>query len=278
MKGFLRFCSLVVLFSRVGLCQEVPRLAARVNDYAGLLTDAEKQALEGKLADLERTDSTQVVVLTVPSLGGEAIESYSMRVAEAWKIGQKQYDNGVILLVSREDRQLRIEVGYGLEGKLTDALSKRIIDTEIVPRFRANDFYGGIGAGVDSIVEVVKGTYQADKQVGDESFIQVLVFLFLLVIGAALVHWLVSASLGALALPFAVSLYYAPRAIWYVVLAMVGFMLGAAVGFVKRSGVIGPVARGFGGPGALSGGGWSGGGGFSGGGGGFGGGGASGRW
>jgi len=145
---------------------EVPPLRGHVNDYAGLLTDRAVQRLETRLTEFEKTDSTQIVVLTIPTLGGENLEEYSIKVAEEWKIGREGKDNGVILLVSRQERKIRIEVGRGLEGKLTDLISGRIIRNEIAPAFKAGDFEGGMTAGVAAVMAVVKGEYRASPEEG----------------------------------------------------------------------------------------------------------------
>jgi uncharacterized protein len=131
-----------------------------VNDQAGLLSASSVRQLEAFLQEFDRSDSTQLVVLTVASLQGEPIESYALRVAESWGVGRKGKDNGALLLVAREERAVRIEVGYGLEGRLTDLLAGRIIDQEITPRFRTGDFDGGITAGVTAMAEAVRGEYQ----------------------------------------------------------------------------------------------------------------------
>jgi len=139
------------------LALEVPPLRGRINDYAGMIQPDKARELEGRLADFERDTGHQVAVLTIPSLKGDALEDFSIRVAEAWKIGQKGFDNGAILLIVRDDHKLRIEVGYGLEGVLPDAIANRIISEIIVPRFRENDYSGGIEAGVNAILQVTKG-------------------------------------------------------------------------------------------------------------------------
>jgi uncharacterized protein len=117
---------------------DVPQLTGRVNDYANMISPSARAAITQKLEQLEASDSTQVVVLTVPSLEGEDLEGFSIRVAEAWKIGTKEHDNGAILLVARDDRAVRIEVGYGLEGRLTDLISGRIIRQIIYPNSRGS--------------------------------------------------------------------------------------------------------------------------------------------
>ncbi|MGE5236061.1 MAG: TPM domain-containing protein [Acidobacteriota bacterium] len=136
---------------------DVPYLAGRVNDYAGMLDDGTRGRLEAKLAQLEKATGDQVVVLTIESLGGEPLEDYSIKVAQTWKLGQKGKDNGVLLLIAKDDRKMRLEVGYGLEASLTDALSSRILNNVVRPRFKAGDFAGGIAAGVDAIVGTLEG-------------------------------------------------------------------------------------------------------------------------
>ena len=131
---------LYLAFSSSALALDVPPLRGHVNDYAGILSPRAVQELETRLADFERSDSTQLVVLTIPSLAGENLKEYSIKVAESWKVGMKGLDNGAILLIAKQERKVRIEVGRGLEGKLTDLVSGRIIRGEIAPRFKAGDF------------------------------------------------------------------------------------------------------------------------------------------
>jgi len=138
----------------------VPPSDGYVTDRAGMLSSGVERELENALRSFETSDSTQIVVLTIPTLEGEALDEYALRVAETWAVGQRERDNGALLLVVRDDRKIRIEVGYGLEGRLTDLLSGRIIDNEITPRFKQGDFDGGISAGVDAMVLAVRGEYQ----------------------------------------------------------------------------------------------------------------------
>lgn len=133
-----------------------PALAGRVTDAAGVLPADVKADLEARLKALEDTTGTQLVVATVPDLGGYEIEDYGFQLGRAWGIGQKGQNNGAILLVAPAQRKLRIEVGYGLEGTLTDALSSRIIRTVIVPRFKAGDMAGGIVAGTDELIRLLE--------------------------------------------------------------------------------------------------------------------------
>ncbi|KUZ69050.1 hypothetical protein WI36_20915 [Burkholderia ubonensis] len=151
----------VAFFALGGSCAradvQVPSLVARVTDETGTLTSEQKAAVEQTLKAFETRKGTQISVLIVPTTEPESIEQFSMRVVEQWKLGRKNVDDGVLLIVAKNDHALRIEVGYGLEGVLTDATSNRIIDDVIVPRFRDGDFYGGISAGTDSIMRVVSG-------------------------------------------------------------------------------------------------------------------------
>ncbi|HEX2928894.1 MAG TPA: TPM domain-containing protein [Candidatus Binatia bacterium] len=136
---------------------DVPPLQGGVNDLAQMLSGDEAEKLAERLREFEEQTTHQIAVLTIPSLQGDALEDFSIRVADAWKLGQKGNDNGVILLIARDDRKIRIEVGYGLEGVLPDAIANRIIQDVIVPRFRDHDFSGGIESGVTAIIQTVRG-------------------------------------------------------------------------------------------------------------------------
>jgi uncharacterized protein len=236
---------------------EVPFLEGRVNDLAGMLDAGAEERLERKLAELEREKGSQVAVLTVPSLDGDNLEDFSIRVVDTWQLGRAGVDDGVLLLVAREERQLRLEVGYGLEGALPDAVARRIVDNVITPRFRDGDFASGIESGIDVVLQAIRGetlppAVTSDRDDGD----------------GGLPGWI-------LLLLF----------VWFVLSILRGFRRllrgGAPQGWSsrRRGGV--PWIL----PGGSWGGSWGGGrgggggfGGFSGGGGGFGGGGASGRW
>lgn len=150
---FVAWCALPA--AAVGIA--VPPHTAWVTDLTGTLADGERAALESRLAGFTAAKGAQVAVLLVPSTGDEPIETYALRVAESWKLGRQGVDDGAILLVATGDRRLRIEVGYGLEGVLTDATSKRIIDETIVPHFRSGNLYAGINAGVERILGVIEG-------------------------------------------------------------------------------------------------------------------------
>jgi uncharacterized protein len=135
----------------------VPPLSGRVVDQTGTLGSNDIASLTGTLKDLETRKGSQIAVLIVPTTDGEAIEQFSLRAAEAWKIGRKKIDDGALLVIAKNDRRLRIEVGYGLEGALTDVTTKRIIDEDITPKFKAGDFAGGVSAGINRIIRVVDG-------------------------------------------------------------------------------------------------------------------------
>src|SRR5688500_1386537 len=135
----------------------VPPLTARVIDLTATLTREQQAGLERMLQEFESRKGSQLAVLLVPTTAPEAVEQFSLRVAEQWKVGLKKIDDGAILVVAKDNRTLRIEVGYGLEGVLNDATASRIIREAIVPRFREGDFYGGINAGLDRIMRVIDG-------------------------------------------------------------------------------------------------------------------------
>src|SRR5262245_19918222 len=153
----LGFASLLFVASAATALVAVPPLSARVTDLTGTLGPDERSALDAKLAAFEREKGSQVAVLLVPTTQPETIEQYGIRVADAWKVGREGVDDGAILIVAKGDRALRIEVGYGLEGAVPDAIANRIVEETIVPRFRAGDFAGGIESGVDQLIRVVEG-------------------------------------------------------------------------------------------------------------------------
>lgn len=262
----------------------VPPLGGRVTDQTATLTGEQKSALEQTLRSFEARKGSQVAVLIVPSTNPETIEQYALRVAERWKPGRKNVDDGALLVVAKDDRTLRIEVGYGLEGALTDAACKRIISEIIVPRFRQGDFYGGITAGVDRALRVIDGEplpkpeeRRSGGTRGIGSILPVMMILALVVGGV--LHSVLGRFPGALVTGGAVSIvaWMLAGAISVALIAgVVAFMYTLlAGGMGGRSLGGGNLGGGFGGGGFGRGG--FGGGGFSGG-GGFGGGGASGSW
>src|SRR5512136_50125 len=271
-----RFLTLVLLLAfplhAAGL--EVPHLQARITDLAGLLSPEEISALESKLRDLETSDSTQIAVLIIPSLEGEVLEDFSERVATAWRLGQKGRDNGALLLIALKERAVRIEVGYGLEPKLTDARSSRIIQDEVVPYFRQGSFYQGIDAGVTAIIQTVRGEYQASgraetgKKGAARRFDWIIALLFPLL-------WILSATgiVGGILIGGGAGMLLAytlagAGLTWMIAGGVLGAAAGSLVGFLVRAGARSPSghrSRGPRGPFIFPGGGFSGGG-FSGGG------------
>lgn len=228
-----------LLFLPVLFALEIPaKPDGYVTDHAGMLSSSKKAELEGILRSFEETTSNQVVVATFPSLEGQSLEDFSIRLAEAWKPGQKGKDNGVIFLIFKNDRKMRIEVGYGLEPVLTDALSGQIISRVVAPHFKKGDYQAGVLAGVNAIIAATKGEYKAEKE-EENTWVK----LFLLFCMFLFLHFILQSMRS-----------------------------GAGIG---RGGYY--VGSGFG-RGYRGGGGRSYGGGFRGGGGGFGGGGASGGW
>ena len=266
---------------------DVPQLQGYVNDYADMISPSVRAQLGSELKAFEQTDSTQIVILTIPSLEGEPIEDVGIKVADAWKIGQKNKDNGVIFLVAKQERKIRIEVGRGLEGRLTDLLSGRIIDLVVKPRFKRGDFDGGFIAGVQALVDATRGEFKADdtqrRQNRNGSFPVLSVLLFSGII--MLIFGSISRTLGGIAgaviFP-GIAHFIMPGVAAYIVSAALGFGAGLLLPSLFSTGRGSHRDGGFwmGGPGIGGGfgGGGFGGGGFSGGGGGFGGGGASGGW
>lgn len=287
--------------------QPVPPLKARVTDLTGTLDAAQVQALEASLADIEQRKGAQVAILMVPTTRPEAIEQFSIRVAEAWKLGRGRelarkatgdpnapaVDDGVLVLIAKEDRRIRIEVGYGLEGAIPDGIAKRIIDESIAPHFRRNDYFGGLQAAVQDLRLRIDGEelpppWQrgADARADDGvmGLVPVLVFAFVAgTIASAVMGRLLGAGAGGLAAGFfggaAVGSVAAAIGIGLLVFVLVLLMAPSPGGGLRRAGRHtyrhGPII--------FPGGGWGGGGGggfggFGGGGGGFGGGGASGGW
>lgn len=252
MRSVVGPLALSLLFLSVGgaaSAREVPFRAQRVTDEAGLLDEASESRLDAKLKSLEQETGSQVAVLLIPSLEGEVLEDYSLRVSEAWKLGRETQDDGVLILVARDDRKVRIEVGYGLEGSLTDLHAKRIIQQLMVPRFRTGDFAGGVEAAVDAVAGAVRGEADAiPPDLSKRSVVESLRWddLYLVLFFFFLIGWPILTT------------------------------------FLRSGGGRGRGSSGGGffwggGSGGFSGGGFSGGG-FSGGGGSFGGGGASGSW
>ncbi len=256
----------------------VPPLMARVTDLSATLQPAQQAGLEQTLKSFEEKKGSQIAVLIVPTTRPETIEQYAIRVAESWKLGRKGVDDGVLLLVAKDDRALRIEVGYGLEGAIPDAVAKRITSEIILPYFKTGDFNGGIRAGVESIIKVIEGEplpaakkpRSGGKTSGNFDDWLGIAFIFTVVFGG-LMRTLFGQFIGGLVAGSAAAFIA-----WLLFASLLAALAAGVLVFIFT------LAGRHGGMGGWSGGGgggWSGGGGgFSGGGGGFGGGGASGRW
>ncbi|MDU9050685.1 MAG: TPM domain-containing protein [Candidatus Electrothrix sp. Rat3] len=257
----------------------IPAFKGYVNDYADMISGPVEAKLEQTLESFERTDSTQIAVLTVDSLEGDPLGDFSIRVAEEWGIGQKGKDNGVLLLVAKKERRARLEVGYGLEGVLTDLLAGRIIDDVITPRFKSGQFDQGFEGGVEAVIQATRGEFKADqtssRRGGRRGESPLFSYLFF---GGFFISFLgqfsrkVGIVAGAITLPVVFLLVSFPG--WLILLVLIP--IGALAGLLLS--IISPIfLSGSGSSGGSSSG--SGFGGFSGGGGGsFGGGGASGGW
>jgi uncharacterized protein len=267
----------------------VPRLAARVTDQTGTLSTAQRDALEAKLRAFEEAKGSQVAVLLVPTVGSETIEEFAGRVADSWQLGRKGVDDGVLFVVAMQERRMRIHTGRGVQGTLTDALSKRIVAEIVTPHFRAGDFPGGIQGGVDAILKAVEGEglpppaeRRAPAQRGDSlsSYGNFLIIgLFLVPVVATVLRGMFGRLVGA-----GVASGLTGAAAWFVfgsiAFGIVVAVLALAMSLFSGSGLARSARHGGWGGGYIpsGGGSWGGGGGFSGGGGGFDGGGASGSW
>lgn len=272
----------------VGAQVNIPPLTARVTDLTATLTAEQTAALEQTLQNFEAKKGSQIGVLIIPSTMPETIEQYALRVVEQWKPGRKKVDDGALLIVAKNDRAMRIEVGYGLEGALNDAVSKRIISEIITPKFKQDDFYGGIHDGINSMMRVVDGEPlpAPSRATGGnaydlESYIPV-IFILVLVVGSILRSLLgrfpgaiVTGGITALLAWIFIGAFFV--ALLAGILALLFTLLGG--GMRGLAGIhYGGGLGGLGGLGGSRGHGRGGSGGFRGGGGGFGGGGASGRW
>ena len=273
----------------------LPKFEARVTDLTGTLTAQQQASLEEKLAAFESRKGSQVAVLVLPSVKPETIEQFGIRLAESWKVGRKQPDDGLILIVAKDDREMRIEVGYGLEGALPDVLAARIIDDTIAPLFKQGDFYGGINAGLDQVIRIIDGealpepdrAWKKDTGPGPGTAFSIPLLFFGVVILTTILRKVAGRGFGALIAAIVVGggVYLLLLSIPFAPLTKL--LASIVSGIVAASMVAGRETGG--GRWSSGGGGWGGGyrgGGFGGGGGGFGGGGggsfggggASGRW
>jgi uncharacterized protein len=188
MRFFFLFA--IALFLCGSVCagdnqQALPEFHRRVNDLSGTLSVDETRDLETKLAQFEQETSNQIVILLVQSLEGQSLEDYSIRVAEKNKFGKKERNNGVLVVVAKDEHGIRIEVGYGLEGALTDALSSQIIRNIIGPKFRQGDYAGGLNDGVEAIIAVTKGEFKGDggkQRSGRRGFNPIAIFILFIIL------------------------------------------------------------------------------------------------
>jgi uncharacterized protein len=283
--GLIALCTMLLFASCFAHAElaAIPELSSRVTDLTQTLSSAEQARLEQKLAAFETKKGSQIALLIVPTTQPEDIAQYSIRVVEKWKIGREKIDDGLLLLVAKDDRKIRIEVGYGLEGAVPDLYAKRIVSEIIGPKFKQGDFYGGLDAGVDSLIGLVDGealpapSHAKSNAMGMMDMLPILMFgglvtglflrnMFGTFFGSALngglvgtIIWLLGVALGGAA-----------------ILGLIAFFITMMLGGRGMNGYSGgiPTSGGYGG-------GWSGGGSSSswgGGGGDFGGGGASGDW
>jgi uncharacterized protein len=276
MPPFIRYgfgIFLLLFFITVRADVEIPELSYRVTDLTATLSDQEAATLENRLAAFEAKKGSQIAILIVPTTQPEDIAQFGIRVAEAWKIGRKNVDDGVILIVAKEDRKLRLEVGYGLEGVISDAIAKRVISETITPFFKRGDYVGGIDAGVTQLMQLIEGETlpvpdkEPSAQVNEGAFMFILFgglmagFVLSAIMGRAMGGILAGLGSGVVAALF-FGLSFA--------VVLIGLMVFFIVGVQHRGG--GGWSSGNGGFGGGSGGSWGGGGGS------FGGGGASGSW
>lgn len=185
MKKLIFVLFLVLCLASVSFALELPQLDGRVTDKAALLSAQEKAELTNIIKEYEKGTSNQVAIAIIKTLEGDPLEDYSIRLAEKWKIGSKDNDNGVIILIVKDDRKIRIEVGYGLEGVLPDGLCGAIIRKEIVPAFKAGKYFEGIKSGLGGVIKATKGEYEWDKTKEETSFAASIipVIVFFVIIG-----------------------------------------------------------------------------------------------
>ncbi len=159
---------IILTFSISASALEVPHLNGFINDYTSIITPIDKVSIENKIINLEKNNSTQIIILTIPTLDNEVLEDFSLKVADKWVKNQKKIYDGILILVVKNDRKIRIEISRGLEAKLTDTILKRIINENIIPKFKEDDFSGGIAAGVDAIISIIKGEVVGDKSLNND--------------------------------------------------------------------------------------------------------------
>ncbi|MCE9613383.1 MAG: YgcG family protein [Lentisphaerae bacterium] len=295
---FLPMLVLLGVTALAGADVAVPPLRQRVTDLTGTLSPAQRQELESRLQAFETRKGSQIAVLMLSTTAPEAIEAYALRVAEAWKLGRQGVDDGVLFLIAKDDRAMRLEVGYGLEGAVPDAVAKRLISEVVTPYFKRGDLPGGVAAGVDRLIAIIDGEPLPDvalqapglpaamRSIDTSRLVNNLPFLMIaVVVFGQFLRALIGRLLGGLLAGGLVALV-----VWFLVYSLLAALVAGVMVFVllalsssstRRSNYGGfPSGRSYGGYRGSSGGfrSSSSGGGFRGGGGSFGGGGASGRW
>ncbi|MDD1623977.1 MAG: TPM domain-containing protein [Methylococcaceae bacterium] len=265
---------LLLFFTMVWAQVEIPELSHRVTDLTATLSIQQATALENRLAAFEAEKGSQIAILIVPTTQPEDIAQFGIRVAEAWKVGRKNVDDGVILIVAKEDRKLRLEVGYGLEGAIPDAIAKRVIAETITPFFKIGDYAGGIDAGITQLMQLIEGETLPVPDNVPSTRLNEGTFMFIL-FGGLIAGFVLSAMMGRVMGGMLAGLGTGAVAALFFGLSfavvLIGLMVFFIVGVRHRGG--GGWSSGGGGFGGGSGGSWGGGGGGS-----FGGGGASGSW
>jgi uncharacterized protein len=303
MKKIFTLLFLQIAFFVTVAQRDVPELwGMRVHDEAGVLSTSTVQLLEHQLKMHEDSTSNQIAILIISSLQGEAIEDYSLKVAEKWQLGQKGKDNGILLLIAIDDRKMRIEVGYGLEGVLPDAICNRIIRNEMAPNFRRGDYDAGVQTAINAIIDAIAGEYTVSNMLSNDEGVlsgKEMILIGLFVIGILGIFtfaglatqgcagWFLYAFLVPFYAIFPGAIFGWNTGLTILIAYLIGFPIlkflfkkkGWDKKFASSGGGGWSSGSGWSGGGWSGGGGWSsGGGGFSGGGGGFGGGGSSGSW
>lgn len=212
---FLLLCSVAAMaqqkFDPESLLKEAPSKKQLVNDFSNKLTTEQQQALERKLVSFDDSTSTQIAVVIIPTLNGNDEADYTVKLGRAWGVGGKEFNNGVVLLIAIDDHKMFIATGYGVEGSLPDITTKQILDEIIRPRFKADDYYGGIDAGTDAMMQAVKGVYKAPANYHKKSAVSYgrIVFIILIILvflvmggrkggsgGGGLAAWTIGSMLG----------------------------------------------------------------------------------
>jgi uncharacterized protein len=227
------FCSCIITVAAApAAALDVPPLKGYVNDYANMISPSARTQIEAELKAFAQSDSTQVVILTIPSLQGEVLEEYSIKVGETWKIGEKGKDNGIIFLVSNQDRKIRIEVGRGLEGRLTDLTAGRIIDLVIKPRFKRGYFDGGFTAGIHALIDATRGEFKAEarrpsaRKKGLSPYFTIIFFAGVILLFLGRMSKVLGGTAGAVGLPAVLYLFFGAPLMLLIIFGLLGLAMG----------------------------------------------------